>query len=279
MKLGYRRYANKVKDIHGMQQILIDFKPNRCDSEVYMNTDIDVTEFVKFIKKLKKDNKSLTYYHGIMTVIAKTLYSRPRLNRFIQNRKMFEHKDIILAQVVKEEFTEGAVEALLAYKVKEDDTLLTISKEIRSKVDKIRRKEKSDIDGTADILGHIPNLIRVPLIGILKWIDKIGYLPNSLIDNNIYYSSAVLSDIGSFKTGAIHHNLTNFGTSSMLITFGEIKEVNGKYLMELGATLDERIADGFYMCKALKLIEYMFKHPELLLDKVSTKVSVPKEER
>ena len=38
------------------QNILIDFKPNRCDSAVYMNRKIDMTNFVKFMKKQKKEH-------------------------------------------------------------------------------------------------------------------------------------------------------------------------------------------------------------------------------
>ena len=95
------------------------------------------------------------------------------------------------------------------------------------------------------------------------------------MEDNLYYSSAILSNIGSFKVGAIYHNLTNFGTASSLITFGEIKEIDGKWYMEMGATIDERIADGFYFCKALKLIEYIFANPELMLKPAGEKVKYP----
>ena len=43
-------------------------------------------------------------------------------------------------------------------------------------------------------------------------------------EDNLYYSSMILSNLGSIKCGAIHHNLTNFGTCSSLATIGEIKE-------------------------------------------------------
>ena len=43
----------------------------------------------------------------------------------------------------------------------------------------------------------------------------------------------------------------------------------------MGATIDERIADGFYFCKALKLIEYIFDTPELMLEPAGKKVSIP----
>ena len=249
-----RRDGYKVKDIHGMQNILIDFKPNRCDSAVYMNAKIDMTNFVKFINKKKKDIEGLTFYHGIVDVMAKTLYSRPYLNRFIANRTMYMHKEVSLAQTIKVEFADKAAESLIVLKIDENDTLKDISLKTKEKVDKIRKSKESGKDGAndaADKVGKLPKFLRVPVVGILKFLDRHDWLPKGLIEDNLYYSSAILSNIGSFKVGAIYHNLTNFGTASSLITFGEIKEENGKWFMEMGATIDERIADGFIFVKLL----------------------------
>ena len=279
MAFGDRRDGKRVRDIHGFQNILIDFKPNRCDSVVYMNVDIDMTNFVKYMRELKKEHKDLTFFHGLVQLMGKTVYSRPYLNRFIANSTMYEHNKVQLASTIKEEFCDGSVEALMVIDVEPDDTLLDISKKTHEKVDRIRHKQSSDIDGTADMVGKLPLYLRKIVTGFLKWLDKHGWLPRSLMDDNIYYSTAILSNLGTFKTNGIYHNLTNFGTSSMLITFGEIKEVSkGKWMMNFGATLDERIADGFYFCKALKLIEYMCANPEILMEKASKKVSVDKKD-
>ena len=279
MAFGDRRDGKRVRDIHGFQNILIDFKPNRCDSVVYMNVDIDMTNFVKYMRELKKEHKDLTFFHGLVQLMGKTVYSRPFLNRFIANSTMYEHNKVQLASTIKEEFSDGSVEALMVIDVEPDDTLLDISKKTHEKVDRIRHKQSSDIDGTADMVGKLPLYLRKIVTGFLKWLDKHGWLPRSLMDDNIYYSTAILSNLGTFKTNGIYHNLTNFGTSSMLITFGEIKEVSkGKWMMNFGATLDERIADGFYFCKALKLIEYMCANPEILMEKASKKVSIDKKD-
>ena len=278
MAFGDRRDGTRVRDIHGMQNILIDFKPNRCDSAVYMNHLIDMTNFVKYMDKMKKSNPGLTYYHGIVDVMAKAIYSRPFMNRFIANRTMYMHKEVSLASSIKVEFEDSAVEALMVIKVDPEDTLLDVSNKTKEKVDKIRASKEAGNDnanGAADTLGKMPKFIRVPVVGILKWLDKHGWLPKSLMDDNLYYSSAILSNLGTFKVGAIYHNLTNFGTASSLITFGEIKEIEGKWYMEMGATIDERIADGFYFCKALKLIEYIFENPELMMKPAGEKVKYP----
>ncbi len=273
-----RKDGYKVKDIHGMQNILIDFKPNRCDSAVYMNRKIDMTNFVKFMKKKKKDIEGLTFYHGLVDVMAKAIYSKPFMNRFIANRTMYMHNDVTLAQTIKVEFEDTSVESLMVIKVDPEDTLLDISRKTKEKVDAIRQKKqesKGNANGAADTLGSLPKFLRVPVVGMLKWLDKHGWLPKSITDDNLYYSSAILSNIGTFKVGGIYHNLTNFGTSSSLITFGEIVEENGRWYMEMGATIDERIADGFYFCKTLKLIEYIFDTPELMMEPAGKKVSIP----
>lgn len=277
-----RRDGYKVKDIHGMQNILIDFKPNRCDSAVYMNRRIDMTNFVKFMKKKKKDIDGLTYYHGLVDVMAKTIYSRPYMNRFVAGRTLYMHKDVSLAQTIKVEFEDNSVEMLMVLKVDPEDTLEDISRKTKEKVDIIRKKKsegKGNANGAADTIGKLPKFLRIPIVGTLKFFDSHGWLPKSITDDNLYYSSAILSNIGTFKVGAIYHNLTNFGTSSSLITFGEIVEENGRWYMEMGATIDERIADGFYFCKALKLIEYIFDTPELMLEPAGKKVSIPEDRK
>ena len=273
-----RRDGYKVKDIHGEQNILIDFKPNRCDSAVYINQKIDMTNFVKFMKEKKKEIEGLTYYHGLVNVMAKVMFSRPYLNRFIAGRTMYMHNEVSLAQVVKEKFEDDSIEMIMVLNIDPEDTLLDISRKTKEKVEAIRNKKasgKKDANSAANFIGKLPKILRIPITDLLKWFDKHGWLPKSLTEENIYYSSTILSNLGTFKEGCIYYNLTNIGTSSSMIMFGEITEENGKWYMELGITIDERIADGFYFCKALKLIEYIFETPELLLEPAGKKVQMP----
>ncbi len=266
------RKGHKVKDVTGMQNILFDLKPNRSESEVYMNSVVDVTKFVKFMKKQKEKNEDLTYFHGFLAIIGKVFYKYPHLNRYVQNRTLYMHYDVSLAFVAKAKFEEGSEEFMTCLKILENDNLYTISNKIKEKVSAIRDKKKRHTEGandTVDKIGHLWRPLRSFLVGILKWVDKKFELPGSIANENIYYSSCIVSNLGTFKTGAIYHNLTNLGTSSGLITFGEVREEKGKFFMEMGITLDERISDGFLFCKAMKSIEYLFANPELLLEDCS----------
>jgi hypothetical protein len=169
--------------------------------------------------------------------------------------------------------------------VEENDNLSSISHKIASKVNRVRSADnkKEGANSAIDILGKLPNIIRIPVIGFIKWLDKKGKLPASLVKDNLYYSSIIVSNLGSIHCGAIYHNITNFGACSSLATMGEIRteqifNANGeselRKICEFGINFDERVADGYYFAKSVKLIQYIFDHPELLENPASEKIEV-----
>lgn len=273
------RKGHKVKDVTGLQNCMFDLKPCRKDAEVFMSADIDVTEFVKYIKKLKETNKDLTYFHGFVHIMGKLIYEFPKLNRFVQNRILFEHDNVEIAFVAKAEFNDKSEEFLACLPVEPNDTVLDVSKRIKEKIDKIRDKNSSvatdGANNVVDKIGRSWKPFRMFCMGLLKWMDRVMGCPGSIANENIYYSSLIVSNLGTYRVPGIYHNLADFGTSSGLVAFGDIREENGKSIMNIGATLDERIADGFYFCKALKGIEYLFANPELMMKPASEKFEMP----
>lgn len=285
-----RKDAKKVKDIDGLHNILIDLKPRRCDSDVYINQKIDMTNLVKYIEKKKKENKDLkiTYFHAMAMAFAKLFYNNKLLNRFICDRTTYERNDVIIAFIAKIAFDDKSEEIMINIKVDKDDNIYDISRKISQKVNKIRNNKevkKENTNSIVDIVGKLPKIIRVPLMGIFKFLDRKGMLPESFTKDNLYYSSVILSNLGNLKIGSIYHNLTNFGTSSFLATIGLIhKETivdnKGKEkivdICDFGINCDERIADGYYFAKSIKMFEYIIENPELLEDRACEKVEVKK---
>lgn len=278
----------RVKNVNGLNQIMIDIKPNRCDSDVYINQKIDVTNLVEYMEKIKTNNKDLTYFHAFMTALGILFYNRKKLNYYVRNRHLYEHKDIVISFVAKISFDDKSEEVMLLIPISKDDNIFKVSEKIKSKIDKLRNKDRSfnknGANSAIDILGKLPNILRIPTVGILKYFDKIGILPSSLVKDNLYYSSLIVSNLGSIKCDAIYHNITNFGTCSGLISIGEIKDeeviIDGKKqirkMCEFGVNLDERIADGFYFVKSLKLLEYILDNPKLLEDNCSNIINIEK---
>ena len=285
-KFGDRKDGKRVKKLDSMHALLPDLKPNRCDSDVYINQKIDVTNLVKYIKEKNENSENhYTYFHAFATAIAKTIYNRPLLNRFVQNHNYYDRNEVKLAFVAKVEFTDEAEEMLTLLNVKEEDNIDTVRTTILEKISKIRERKgkKEDINGAMDIVASLPKFLRIFVVWVVKWLDKHGWLPTSLVNDNIYYSSVIMSNLGSIKCGAIYHNLTDFGTNSILLTIGEIKkekilneqsEEEVRDICEFGINLDERIADGFYFAKSVRLFAHILNNPELLEGKASEKIEI-----
>lgn len=280
-----RRDGKRVKNINGMSHILYHIKKSRNASEVYINKSLDVTELVKYyerINKGKKKDDKITYFHLFCTAIGKVIYNRPYLNRFLVNGYYYDRYDVLISYVAKTEFNDDAQEVMRVIKIDEDDNVNTISKKFSETVKSARKSDNNDADKLVETVGKLPKSLRAPIVGVFKFLDRHDLLPNSLTESLLYYSSVIVSNLGSIGSReAIYHNLTDFGTNSILITMGKIykKEVVDekgnkelKDFCDFGITLDERIADGYYMIKSVDILEYLFKNPKLLEGKANDKI-------
>ena len=271
-KFGDRRDAKKI-NMPAMLR-LMTFLKDRQDADVYINKKIDVTELVKYMKDKKKENAELTFFHAFSIAVSKVVYNRPKLNRYIINHKCFERNDVVLAFVAKVDFSDNAKEVMSLIKVDPKDNIDSLGKKIKDKVNNMRNKIQNSTDDSLDILDKLPTwMLKFIIAPFLKWMDRHDLLPKSLNDDLLYNSTVILSNLGSIKCGAIYHNLTNFGTNSILCTIGDIHKEpivmpNGKIeardIVEFGINLDERIADGVYFSKAVNLLEYILKNPKTL---------------
>ena len=285
-KFGDRKDARRVP-VTALMQCAIDLKPGRLENDVYINRKIDVTALREYMEKKNAGGERYTYFHAFVTAIGKVIYNRPKLNRFVANRHLYEHNEVTVSFVAKMAFDDKSEELMMIVPIGPDSTMNDVKGIIDKKLANIRSsradEEKAGAHSAIDILGKLPNIIRVPIMGAFKAMDKRGWLPSALTGDLIYYSSTIISNMGSIGCGAIYHNLANFGTASSLITMGEIVSENvlgddgtwqKRYFCEFGITLDERIRDGYYYAKSAKYIEYLMAHPELLDEPAGEKIEI-----
>ncbi|MBR5742634.1 MAG: 2-oxo acid dehydrogenase subunit E2 [Clostridia bacterium] len=275
-KWGDRRDGYRVK-APGLQTIMGYLWPKRTDCEVYLNDKIDATELMKYLEKRNAEHPEFktTVFHAAITGMARMVKERPLMNRFIQGYRLYERYEITISFVAKRRFADGAEESLMVLKPKDEDTLDTISRRIVGDVREMRKSEHSTggIDEVLDKLAKLPRFILSPIVRTVRWMDFWGINPKALTEGDPNYTTILTSNLGSIQCPAVYHHLNNYGTNSIMITIGtlhkeEVLTPDGskelRDIVDIGATLDERIADGFYFARSLKLIKYVFAHPELL---------------
>lgn len=275
-KRGDRPDGHYVK-APGLQTVMGYLFPKRTDCEVYLNDKIDATELIKYIEKKNAEHPEYktTIFHCALFSIARIIKERPLLNRFIQGYRMYEREEISLSFVAKRRFADGANESLLFLVPKDDDTIDSFSREIVGDVTETRKSEVATggVDELLDKFAAMPRFMIMSLIRIIRWLDFWGINPEFITEGDPNYSTVLASNLGSIKCPSVYHHLNNYGTNSIMVTIGTLhkeevlmpdghKEIRD--VIDFGAILDERIADGFYFAKSLRLLRHIFENPELL---------------
>ena len=275
-KWGDRRDGRWVK-APGLQTVMAYLRPKRTDCEVYLNDKLDATELLQYLEQKNAQHPEFktTVFHCMIMGMARMVKERPKMNRFIQGYRMYERDDISISFVVKRRFADGGEESLMVLVPKDDDTLDTVSRKIVGDVKETRKSETSTggIDALLDGFAKLPRPILMLAIRIIRYLDFWGVNPKVLTQGDPNYTTILCSNLGSIKAPAVYHHLNNYGTNSVMVTIGtlhkeELVMPDGtkaiRDVIDFGATLDERIADGFYFARSLRLLKHVFAHPELL---------------
>lgn len=272
-RFGDRKDGTLLRDLDSMHYIMPLMYPNRCDNEAFMHLRVDLTKAEEYLAKKNVEGIPYKYnlFQLVVTAVLKTITLRPLLNRFIANGNMYQRNELTAAFTVKKIFSDKGGEALARINAKDTDTLDTIHEEIYRQVSFCRSDNKDASTASMDIIQKIPGK---HLIGAAaRFLDRHGWMPKSVTDGDPFYSSVYLSNLGSIKLGAGYHHLTNWGTCSVFCTIGQAKKrpfydddgtVHMKDSVDIGLTIDERIADGYYYSRTVQLLKTLLENPELL---------------
>ena len=274
---GDRFDATWVRDADPMHGFMPYLYVNRADCEAFIQESVDLTALNRF---LEKKNEGLdkahryTIFHCVACAAVKVLTLRPKMNYFVKGHRLYARNDISVAFTIKKRFEDESHEALAFKKYGPETTIDSFHEGIMKEIFECRREDK--LDNSTDMMAtlmKLPRFVLRPLAWILHKLDYYGKVPYDLIKADPNYASIFLTNLGSIKLKAGYHHLNNWGTNSLFIIIGEkhlepVFADDGSYemreMLPVGLTLDERIADGYYYSKSVKLFKHLLENPELL---------------
>ncbi len=273
---GDRRDGRLLRELDALHFITGVIYPNRCDNEAYISETVDLSNINAYLAEKNKgeDVFKYTMFHLIVNALVKTITLRPKMNRFIANENFYQRNQVSAAFIVKKQFSDEGGEGLAFLRCKEDSTMASLHDDLYRQISSARKEEITDSTSESmDILNKLPRWLSKFAIHVICWLDRHGICPSFLVDSDPYYSSVVLSNVGSIGLNSGYHHLTNWGTCSIFCLIGARKlrpvfNDDGSYEMrdtvQLGLTIDERLADGYYYAKSIKLFKYLLQNPALL---------------
>ena len=273
---GDRFDATLVRDIDPLHWFMPYLYPNRADNEAFIQEEFDLTHLEAF---LDRKNEGLdkahryTIFHAVSAAIVKAVTLRPQMNRFIKGCRLYQRDELSLGFVVKKQFKDNADEGLVFIKFPPETTIDSLHERIMKEIFECRSDKLDNSTKGMEMFTHLPRWLMRIVIHILHRLDFYGKVPYDLIKADPNYASVFLTNLGSIKLNAGYHHLSNWGTTSVFVIIGEkalrpVFKPDGSYemhmMLDVGITLDERIADGYYYAKTVRLIKKLIEQPELL---------------
>lgn len=267
-----RADGKKLKNVDPMYQVVPHFMTERHDAMNMITLDIPLEPLQKYIRKKTEEGIKISHMMLILAAYVRTVSQFPALNRFIVNRKAYAHNDITVSMVVlKTNSREDETMSKIYFEP--TDTIFDVKEKVGEYIDENRKYEtENSTDSIIKSLLKIPGLLRCAT-GLLKWMDKHGLLPKAIIKASPFHASFLITNLASIRTNHIYHHVYDFGTTSISMALGNMREVPRKTIdgeivhdrcIPAGMVMDERIASGSYFALAFRAFKRYLKNPELL---------------
>lgn len=263
--------GKRLRNCDPMYTVAAYIMDKRMDSMNAITIDIPLDPIQEYLNKKRKEGVNISHMAVVLAALLRTTTEYPELNRFIVNKKAYARNEFAVSMVVLKngDASHGTMSKMY---FEMGDTIFDVNNTINKFVEENR--ETPDNNGTEKLIKFllsVPGILPIG-VGIFKWMDKHGVLPKAIIDMSPFHNTLVISNLASIRTNHIYHHIYEFGTTSMIMTMGNSREVpkrkGGDIVFEkcmpIGVVMDERIASGSYFAIAFRRMKQYLRNPELL---------------
>lgn len=267
-----------VRDADPMGRLMPYIMKRRNESAVYYRIMIDTAPAQEFIRENRRAGKRITMMNVMVAALLQAIYRRPRSNRFVVGRRLYQRHSFDVSYVVKESLDDDAPEVVAQVNFDKNENIYDVAEKMTTHISAVQTGADKGDDKLFSFFGRTPRWFLRSVINLLSFMDFHNILPNVLRKVIPFYSSAFISHLGSIGADAPYHHLYEFGTTSIFLTIGRAYDkpakasdgsLEWKRMMDIAVTIDERICDGYYLIKTLKTMESYIRDPWKLIEPVT----------
>lgn len=256
----------RIRNEEPMYYLIPHFLTKRYDAMNMITVDIPVEPLRQYMNEKRREGVHVSHIALILCAYLKAAERFPALNRFIVNKKIYQHNDFTVSMVVLRPGATGDTFSKIHFDFGDD--IMTVQQKIDSYIDENRASTDNSLDKLMSILTGMNWLMSFGC-GLLRWADNHNLLPKTIIDISPFHASVLISNLASIRTNHIYHHVYDFGTTSIGITMGNMREiprtVKGEVVLDrcipLGVVMDERICSGHYFAQAFAYIKELLNDP------------------
>jgi hypothetical protein len=255
--------GRRVK-VHPYRRMMAFLMRGRNESAVYFEQRLDLSRTLPWLEQ-----RNARLFHLILHALASVLHERERLNRFTVGHRTYQRDGVFLSFAAKKSMSDDAPLATVKRRFDKGESFAALGSALGGEIKEARSDKPSQIDKELSILLKLPGVLLAFLIGVLKRAYAWGLAPRSLVDTDPMYASAFVANLGSIGLDAAYHHLYEHGNCPLFMTIGKVTDtpavvdgaVTVRPILTLRFSYDERVEDGLYAARALRLLAERVEDP------------------
>jgi hypothetical protein len=270
--------GRRVRGLRAFNAILPYVMRNRNEAAVLFSRDIDVEAAMAYVRRRNGETPAgpggerYSLFGLLIAAALRTIALKPRLNRFVHRRGVYQRRGICVSFIVKKALTEAATEGNAKIRFEPQDDIGSASEKINAGIEAARSGAPGPDDREFDLAHRLP-LGKGAITLLFRILDRFNIAPAAMIEADPLFTSVYVANLGSIGLDAPYHHLYEWGTASIFMVVGRVFQKESRkgphgpelrHYVNLKFTVDERIAEGIYFANAAALFQRLVSKPEAL---------------
>jgi hypothetical protein len=215
--------------------------------------------------------------HCLVAAAGLGLRTVTKMNRFVAGQRLYQRNHIAVTFSMKRKRLDREAKlAAVKLRIQDGWTFVDVCREINARI----RVERSDKETYADkelgLFFRLPRFAVRWAMNAARWADYHNLLPAAFIENDGFFTSMFIANLGSLGMRAGFHHLYEYGTCPLFMMVGRIEErawvVDGQVvprrILHIRWSYDERIDDGLSSKDGIDHVRNALENPEEHFGKV-----------
>ena len=255
-----RRRDGVLAKVPPYRQIMPFLMRGRNESSVLFEQQLDMSRAQPWLHAWnQRTGQHATAFHLVLHALARVLHERPRLNRFVVGRRIYDRRGVFLSFVAKKAMQDDAPLATIKRAFPAGETFDAMVAALTDEIKTAKSDAISKVDKELSIFLRFPGFLLAASIRLLRWLDGHGLAPRALIGDDPMYTSAFVANLGSLGIDAAYHHLYEYGNCPLFCTVGRVDPKTRELVLRY--SYDERVEDGFYAASALGMMRAWLEDP------------------
>jgi len=270
-----RREGRRLRTLDPYNAMTPFIMKEKSDASNYFSEKLEITEVDRYLRKKRLAGyPGLGMLHLFIATFIRVAAQYPAINRFCSGQRIYARDKVEVIMTIKKQLRTDAGETSIKIAFDRSETINDVYNKLNEEIGKVKDEvEVTGADTFAAAFIKLPRIILRFTVTFLKFLDYFGMLPKAILNVSPFHGSVLITDLGSIGLPGIYHHLYNFGNLPIIIAIGakkKVRELNAdgsvvmrKYI-DFKLVIDERICDGFYFSRALKVYKDLLQNPEAL---------------